>query len=83
MTGSPRQSPPSPHLANGADAASGQNLHPTKTVHINWQITWHTIPLLNEPMQQDHAIAVRRKVGIRLRLHSDGRLAISTEATRR
>src|SRR5437764_5497551 len=23
---------------------SRQNLHPTKTVPINWQITWHTIP---------------------------------------
>jgi hypothetical protein len=38
-------------------------------VPVNWQITWHTIPLLNELMQKDHAIAVvRRKVGIRLRL---------------
>ena len=50
---------------------SGQNLHPTKTVPVNWQITWHTIPLLNELMQKDHAIAmVRRKVGFRLRLRS-------------
>src|ERR1700756_2053514 len=48
---------------------SGQNLHPTKTMPVNWQITWHTIPLLNELMQKDHAIAVvRRKVEIRLRL---------------
>src|SRR6516162_7604204 len=27
---------------------SRQNLHPTKTVPINWQITWHTIPLLDQ-----------------------------------
>src|SRR6516165_4794510 len=27
---------------------SCQNLHPTKTVPINWQITWHTIPLLDQ-----------------------------------
>src|SRR5215471_18981847 len=49
---------------------SRQNLHPTKTVPINWQITWHTIPpARSKPLQQDHTIAaVRRKVGIRLRL---------------
>ena len=46
-----------------------QDFHATETVPINWQITWHTIPLLNEPMQQDHAIAVVcRKVGIKPRL---------------
>jgi hypothetical protein len=60
---------------------SGQNLHPTKTVSINRQITWHTIPLFNEPMQQDHAIpVVRCKVGIRLRLPSNTCLPRCTAA---
>ena len=51
---------------------SRQNLHPTKIVPIIWQIIWHTIPLPDLPMQQDHPIAVLpRKVGVRLRLQAD------------
>src|ERR1700730_4845188 len=47
---------------------SGQNLHRRKTVPINWQITWHTIPLLDQPLQDQAIALVRRKVGIGLRL---------------
>src|SRR4051794_18302783 len=47
-----------------------QDFHATETVPINWQITWHTIPLPRST-RQDHPIrVVLRKVGIRLRLPS-------------
>jgi len=60
VPGSPRQSPPSPHHSSAVAEAFSV---------INWQITWHTIPLLGYTMQEDQAIAIlRRKVGIKLRL---------------
>src|SRR5215510_11241942 len=46
-----------------------QDFNATETVPINWQITWHTIPLPRMHTRQVHPIAVtRRKVGVRLRL---------------
>src|SRR5690348_15394498 len=52
-----------------------QDFHATETVPINWQITWHTIPLPRST-RQDHPIrVVLRKVGIRLRLRSSSAFA--------
>src|SRR5262249_56681895 len=46
---------------------SGQNLHSTKTVPINWQITWHTIPRAHHAGKHN-TVATGCEVGVRLRL---------------
>ena len=35
---------------------------------INWQITWHTIPCLDQTRQVHPTTAIRRKMGVSLRL---------------